>query len=55
MVEPDSEVISVYFGEDVSEDEANDLLEALEETYTDCEIELNAGGQPVYYYIISVE
>lgn len=55
MVDDDSEVISIYYGEDVSEEDAVKLSEELEEAYPDCEIEVNQGGQPIYYYIISVE
>ena len=51
----DAEVISIYFGEDVPEEEAQKLGEELEAAYPDCEIEVNMGGQPIYYYIISVE
>lgn len=55
MTDEDSEVISVYYGEGVSPETADELAARLEETYPDCEIEVNEGGQPVYYYIVSVE
>ena len=55
MVDEDSEVISIYYGAETSEEDANKLAEELEETYPDCEVEVNMGGQPIYYYIISVE
>ncbi len=55
LMEEESELISVYYGKDISEKEAAELREQLEQTYPDCEVELNRGGQPVYYYIISVE
>lgn len=55
MMDDDSEVISVYYGADISEDEAEALAASLEEEYPDCEVELNKGGQPIYYYVISVE
>ena len=55
MVDEDSEVISIYYGAETSEEAANKLAEELEETYPDCEVEVNMGGQPSYYYIISVE
>ncbi|MDO5389534.1 MAG: DAK2 domain-containing protein [Eubacteriales bacterium] len=55
MVDEDSELISVYFGEDIDEEKAQELLENLEEKYPDCDVELNYGGQPIYYYVISVE
>ena len=55
MVDEDSELISVYFGADVSEEDAEALVEKIQEEYPDCEVELNNGGQPVYYYLLSVE
>ena len=55
MTDEDSELISIYYGEDVSEDDAQALGEALEEEYPDCEIEVYPGGQPIYYYVVSVE
>ena len=55
MVDEDSELISIYYGAETSEEAANKLAEELEETYPDCEVEVNMGGQPIYYYIISVE
>ena len=55
MVDDESEVISIYYGADTEEAEAEELAAALEEAYPDCDVELNAGGQPIYYYVISVE
>ena len=55
LVDEDSEIISLYYGEDVSEEDAENLTEKLEEKYLDCEVELNQGGQPIYYYVVSVE
>ena len=55
MVDEDSEVISIYYGADTEKAEAEELAAALEEAYPDCDVELNAGGQPIYYYVISVE
>ena len=55
MVDEDSGMISVYYGEDVSEEDANKLVEKLEEKFPDVEVECYMGGQPVYYYITSVE
>ena len=55
MITEDSEVISVYYGGGVEADEAEALSSALEEKYPDMDIELVEGGQPIYYYIISVE
>lgn len=55
MMDEDASLISVYYGKDVSEEEANALVERLEELYPALDVELNEGGQPVYYYILSVE
>lgn len=55
MVDEDSEVISIYYGSDITEEEAEALAAELEEAYPDCEVEVNMGGQPIYYYVISVE
>ena len=55
MADEDSEVISVYYGGGVGEEEAQAFLAMLEEQYPDLEIEMIEGGQPIYYYIISVE
>jgi len=49
------ELISIYYGEDISEDEASALSEEIETKYPDLDVELQYGGQPIYYYIISVE
>lgn len=55
MVDDDTEFISLYYGSDVKKEEAEALLEELSERYLTAEIELNYGGQPIYYYILSVE
>ena len=55
MIFDDAEIISIYYGADASEEKAEELAAALEEKYPDCEVEINYGGQPIYYYIISVE
>ncbi len=55
MVDEDSAIISIYYGQDADEEEANELAAYMEETYPDCETELHFGGQPIYYYVISVE
>ncbi len=55
MVDEESEIISIYYGEDMTEDQAEKLAEKLEEEYPDCDVEVNYGGQPIYYYVISVE
>ena len=55
MSDEDSELLSVYYGSDVTEEDAEALLAVLEEEYPDYEIELHPGNQPIYYYIVSVE
>ena len=55
MVEDESELISVYFGEDVTEEDAEALVEKVQTAFPNCEVELNDGGQPIYYYLLSVE
>lgn len=51
----DQEIITLYYGEDVSQEEANKLAKILEETHKEAEIEVYYGGQPLYYYLISIE
>ena len=55
MMEEDLELISLYYGADVTEEKAQALKARIEEAYPDSDIELQYGGQPIYYYIISVE
>ena len=55
MVDDDSELISIYYGEDVKEEDANKVAEIVEEKYEDLDVEITYGGQPLYYYIVSVE
>ena len=55
MVDEDSAIVSIYFGSDATEDNASEIASAIEEKYPDVEVEINNGGQPIYYYIISVE
>ena len=55
MVDEGSAIVSIYFGSDSDEDSANELAAAIEEKYPDVEVEVNDGGQPIYYYVISVE
>ena len=55
MVDDETELISIYYGEDFSEEEAEALGAELEEIYDFCDVEVNFGGQPIYYCIISVE
>jgi DAK2 domain fusion protein YloV len=55
MVEEESELVTVYYGKDVREEDAKELKEKAEVLFSHCEVELHAGGQPIYYYLISVE
>ena len=55
MMEEDLELISIYYGADTTEEAAQKLKERVEERYPSCDIELQYGGQPIYYYIISAE
>ncbi|MCC8101542.1 MAG: DAK2 domain-containing protein [Clostridiales bacterium] len=55
MMTDEAELISIYYGEDMKRDEADVLAKCIAERYPDCDVELNYGGQPIYYYIISVE
>jgi dihydroxyacetone kinase-like predicted kinase len=55
MVNEDSALITIYYGCDVSEEDAQKLCDALAEIYSDCDVELQYGGQPLYYYLIAVE
>ena len=55
MVDDESELISVYYGKDTSEEDAEALADRIREQFGDCEVEVAPGGQPIYYYIMSVE
>lgn len=55
LVDEDSAIITLFYGEDVTEEDANNLRDELEEKFEDLDIELYYGGQPIYYYLISVE
>ena len=55
MVGEDTDLITIYYGSDVAEEDAQKLCDALAEKYDDCDVELQYGGQPLYYYLIAVE
>ena len=55
MLDEDSELVTVYYGSDVTAEDAEALTAKLQESCPDVEIELQEGGQPIYYYLISVE
>ncbi|MDE7062992.1 MAG: DAK2 domain-containing protein [Lachnospiraceae bacterium] len=55
MIDEESAIICIYYGEEITEEDANALGASLEEAYPDVEVEIHFGGQPIYYYVISVE
>ncbi|MEG2094091.1 MAG: DAK2 domain-containing protein [Lachnospiraceae bacterium] len=55
MVDEESAIISIYYGLDIEKEDAENLGDDLKELYPNCEIEIHSGGQPIYYYVISVE
>ena len=55
MVDEDSAIVSIYYGTDATEEAAEEIGTVIEEKYPDVEVEINAGGQPISYYVISVE
>lgn len=55
MVDEDSELICIYYGQDTTKEQAEALLEQAEEAYPDCDVQLEYGGQPIYYFLLSVE
>lgn len=55
LVDEDSELISIYYGADVTKEDAVNLGASLGEKYPDCDVEVHFGGQPIYYYVVSVE
>ena len=55
LVDEDSAIVSIYYGTDATEEAAEEIGAVIEEKYPDVEVEINAGGQPIYYYVISVE
>ncbi len=55
LVDEDSELISIYYGEEVEEDAAQSFVEKIEELYPDVDVDAHLGGQPIYYYVMAVE
>ena len=51
----DAELISIYYGSDVSEEDAEHFRGLVEEQFPSCDVELQFGGQPIYYYVMSIE
>ena len=55
LIDEDSELVSLYYGEDVSSEDAQAVADAILEENPDIDVEVNSGGQPIYYYLLSVE
>ena len=55
LVDEDSELISLYYGQDIQEEDAEKFTQTLEDIYPDIDIDVHMGGQPIYYYVLSVE
>ena len=55
LIDEDSAIVTIYYGEDMNEDSAAVIAEKIEADYPDVEVEVQFGGQPIYYYLISVE
>ena len=55
MIDEDSAIVSIYYGAEETEEHAKEIGSVIEEKYPDVEVEINNGGQPIYYYVISVE
>ena len=55
LVDDDSELISLYYGEDVTEEDAERFTGEIEALYPDVDIDVHSGGQPIYYYVLAVE
>jgi dihydroxyacetone kinase-like predicted kinase len=51
----DEQIITLYYGQDVKEEDAEALAEAISERYPECDVEIHFGGQPIYYYYIALE
>ena len=55
IITDEDELITVYYGADVTEEDARSIASEIESQYEDCDVECHCGGQPLYYYLISVE
>ena len=55
LIDEDSAIVTIYYGADMTEDDANTIAEQIEANHPDVEVEVQFGGQPIYYYLISVE
>ena len=55
LVDEDTELISLYYGQDVQEESAENFAQEIEDLYSDVDVDVHSGGQPIYYYVLSVE
>jgi len=55
LIDEDSAIVSIYYGADITEEDAIAVADAISEEYPDVDVEVNMGGQPIYYYVVSVE
>ena len=55
LTDEDSELISIYYGEDVSDEEAEAFVAKVEAAYPEVDVDAHRGGQPIYYYVVAVE
>lgn len=55
LIDDESELVSIYYGQDVTEEDAANLAGKIEDIYPNLDVEINMGGQPIYYYLVSVE
>ena len=55
LIDDQSELISIYFGEGVTDEDAEGVMERITDEYPDIDVEVNYGGQPIYYYLVSIE
>ena len=55
LVDDESELISIYYGSDVTEEDAEQIASIISDEYPGIDVEVNYGGQPIYYYLVSVE
>ena len=55
LIDEDSEIVTLYYGKDATEDEANLIADTIMKEHPEVEVEVHNGGQPVYYYLVSVE
>lgn len=55
LVDEDSELISLYYGQDILAEDAEAFAASVEELYPEVDVDVHMGGQPIYYYVLSVE